>query len=284
MNKKITAIMAVVMISLVLFTGCKKTEEPKEPEENPSNNQSTTNPPVENPVETMKTGVITEASMHYVQIEAPDGTTYSFAVSDETKTDGQGENLGDTLQVTYTGEYKPMIVAAAVSVLEKSKAVADAPKDDKNNDDGHIRYIVGVVEDASMHVISVSWQGKVYNIAKDDNTAVEGSIVLGATVEVYHKGNMKEGVLATKIVVKNAPEKPVEAAENSMTGIIMDAANNTVIIRARDGETYTFGKDDKTKVDADLEIGKTIKVTFSGELGQTPMATEIGNSVITAQN
>lgn len=274
MNKKYYALLAAVLACLALFAGCKKTEEPVTPPvtNQPSTNQpSTTNPPTE----TTKTGIITEASMHYVQIEAPDGTTYSFAVSDDTKTDGKGENLGDTLQVTFDGEYKPMTLAQSIKVMESSKAVTVDP-----NDDGHIRYIVGVVEDASMHVVSVSWHNTVYNIAKDDNTEVEGEIALGATVEVYHKGNIQEGVLATKIVVKKAPEAPVVAEENTMTGVILDASNSNISIRARDGETYQYNKDDNTVVEAPLEIGKTVKITANDK----NMATKIVAGTIAAQN
>jgi len=68
----------------------------------------------------VKTGIVIEASMHALSIEAPDGTTYTFVTDDSTEFIGEGETLGDTVSVEYEGEYEQNILAIRIKAVEKA--------------------------------------------------------------------------------------------------------------------------------------------------------------------
>lgn len=268
----------VVILSLVfVVSGCGKQDEPLN----------------------TKTGIVLEAGLEGLTIEAPDGSTYLFTVGQDTTFEGGEDNIGNTVEVTYQGEYQDKITAKTI----KNVTVAPSEEPVKETDSksatakpsASLKYATGVVQDVTMHNIAIKKDdGKTYNIRKDDKTTVNGNITVGATVQVAHTGNFKDGIVAVSIkVTKEAPaakassntSNSAPAAATTMTGTIDDVSMHNITITARDGETYSFKKDDKTTVDGDgiLTVGNIVKITYTGDIAGTPAAVKIEAGSIDAR-
>lgn len=243
--------------------------------------------------ETVKTGVVIEASMHNLTIEALDGTTYSFISDDSTEFIGSSENLGDTVSVEFDGEYQAYTLAKKIQVVEKAdesvsssatevteaatetKETADekssAGSAQSENKSAAPKYITGTVTDASMNNVTVEWNGRNYTILKTDKTTVEGDVVVGATVRVYHTGDIDDGVEAIDISVV-APEL-VNSDIKYITGKVVDASMNTIVIE-NGGHRYSVLKDDDTKSD-NVAVGDTVRVYHKGSYSDGMVATSI---------
>lgn len=231
---------------------------------------------------TIKTGVVIDASMHNLTIEAQDGTTYLFITDDETEFDGESENLGDTVSVKYEGEYAENTLAKSVKVIEKAdKEVSDSAEEvketkksntsEKKDTKKSVKYITGTVKDASMHNVTVEWGGKDYSVKKTDKTSVEGDIEVGKTVRVYHTGDMADGIEAIDISVVD--EKAEKSGVKYITGKVVDAAMNSIVIE-NNGHKYSVKKTDDTKSDS-VEVGDTVRVYHKGGFSDGMTATSI---------
>ncbi len=271
-------IAAMVAGSLALcICGCGATQS-----------QSTPSPEAtQQAAETVKTGIVIEASMHNVTIEAMDGTTYSFTCDDSTEFTGSGENLGDTVSVEFDGEYEDHILAKKLQIIEKAdedvsssaKEVTEKEVSEKSDDSASKsnaksdspKYITGTVTDASMNNITVKWNDRNYTILKTDKTSVEGDVAVGATVRVYHTGDIADGVEAIDISVVT-PERPSSDIKY-ITGTVVDASMNTIVIE-NGGHRYSVLKDDDTKSD-NVAVGDTVRVYHKGSYSDGMVATSI---------
>jgi len=221
--------------------------------------------------------------MHTITIEANDGSTYYFLVDDDTEFVGDGENLGDTASVEFEGDYAENVTATKIQVIERADESVSAvgieasepPAEGGANPDSAqadtLKYITGVVKDAAMNNVTVEWNGKDYLILKDDKTSVEGTVVVGATVRVYHTGDIADGVVAVDISVV-APEI-VNSDVRYITGTVVDATMNSILIE-NDGHVYSVLKDENTKSDS-VVIGDTVRVYHKGSFADGMTATSI---------
>ncbi len=250
--------------------------------------------------ENVKTGIVIEASMHNLTIEAMDGSTYSFISDDSTQFIGSSENLGDTVSVEYEGDYQSYTLAKKIQVIEKAdenvsasaKEVTETPdvkptaestesgneqstaqneQSTTQNNQSTPKYITGTVVDASMNNVTVEWNGRNYTILKTDKTTVEGDVTVGATVRVYHTGDIDDGVEAIDISVV-APEI-TDSDIKYITGTVVDASMNTIVIE-NGGHQYSVLKDDDTKSD-NVAVGDTVRVYHRGSYSDGMVATSI---------
>ena len=279
--KKIIISSLIIVLSLSLLCACSK-------EQNPSASPASSAGALE-----VKTGVVLEASTRFLQIESPEGSTYSFVVSDQTEIDGEGEGLGDTAEISYHGTYQKGMEAAKIKVIEKAKHEAESLVQNyqqptpasQSQPSEEIRYVTGVVEDVTMNQIDILYSdGRVYSIKKDDNTVTEGNVELGCTVRVYHKGNFSDGILATTITVISDPEEPQTEEQLAQTarGVVTDGSNQLISIQMRDGQTITFQKNDSTWVEGEHTtiLGNIVEVTYEGDIEGEPVAIKIVPSTI----
>ncbi len=237
------------------------------------------------PVRQTKTGIVIEASMHTVTIEANDGSTYYFTVDDSTEFAGEGENLGDTASVEYEGDYMDNVPAIKIQVVRKADEdlaalgveVQESPAPEAEaapasaSQPDTLKYITGVVKDVSMNNITVEWNGKDYLILKDDKTSVEGDIIVGTRARVYHTGDIADGVTAVDISAV-APEI-VNSDVRYITGVVVDASMSSILIE-NDGHVYSVLKDENTKSDS-IVVGDTVRVYHKGSYADGMTATSI---------
>lgn len=63
-------------------------------------------------------GIVVDASMNTVMIVDAAGDTLSFSTADADKSGLDGLLIGDTVEVSYTGEYAPGMAAVKLSSAE----------------------------------------------------------------------------------------------------------------------------------------------------------------------
>jgi len=277
MIKKSSIIVAIMMVLLLALAACSS-NEPEEPAESVST----------------KTGVLVEASMHVVSIQAPDGTTYTFGIDDNTVIEGS-EVLGNTVSVSYAGEYSSGIIAITIKTITEAAQTSDSggkgstdapgapqPKNPPATQE-KLWYITGTVQDVSMNQLQLLYEdGNTYTVLKDDNTKTDEGIVVGCVARVFHKGSIKDGMLATEIqFISDAPadgggtSSTADGGVMYLTGTVTDASMNSLQLLYEDGKTYTIIKDDNTKMDEGIEVGSIVRVYHVGVLADQMIATEI---------
>lgn len=276
--KKTNKIIAAMIVGALALGVCACGTTKTEPEAEPEIEQQEES-------ETVKTGVVIEASMHNLTIEANDGSTYSFITDDDTEFIGEGESLGDTVSVEFEGEYQEYALAKKIQVIEEaeedvSTTVPEVTEESYNsaeqseNKSDKPKYITGTVTDATMNNITVEWNGRNYTILKTDNTTVEGEIVVGETVRVYHTGDIADGVEAIDIKVIDTEDDADDDDDiKYITGEVVDAAMNHIIIE-NNGHQYTVLKDDDTKSD-NVALGDTVRVYHKGSFSDGMVAISI---------
>lgn len=224
------------------------------------------------------TGVVIEATMHNVTIEAEDGSTYSFGCGDETEIVSSSGNLGDTVSVEYEGEYKENMVAKKIQLVEEadedvSSTVSGLAEIDEQSEDDPdaVKYLSGTVTDATMNNITVDWNGENFTLLKTDDTVVAGDVSLGSTVIICYTGKITDGAEVIDIS-EVAPD--VESDEvKFITGVVVDATMNNITIE-NDDHQYTILKDDDTISD-DVAIGDVVKIYHKGSYSDGMVAISI---------
>lgn len=232
--------------------------------------------------DTTTTGVVTEAAMNSLVIEAPDGTTYSFSKDDDTKFSGDGLLLGDTVEVQYKGEYEKGMPADSITITKKADSADDSKTDDtkdsstesQNSSSGqkspdsdlqnkdHVQpagYFSGTVVDATMNAVVVdAGDGQTVTFKKDGSTSVVGDLVIGAVVNVAYSGDLAANPTALDITISQ-PDQP---DMSSVVGIVQDGTMNSIVIDA-DGTSYSFAVDENTHADS-YQIGDEVEITYEG--------------------
>jgi len=241
-----------------------------------------------------KTGVLVEASMHVASIQAPDGSTYTFGIDDKTTIEGS-EVLGNTVSVSYRGEYASGVIAVSITTITEAAQTSDSGGKGSTDAPGapqpsnppatqdKIWYITGTVQDVSMNQLQLLYEdGNTYTVVKGDNTKTDSGIVVGCVARVFHKGTIKNGMVAVEIQLISAPTQSGGGTSSTedggimyLTGTVTDASMNSLQLLYEDGNTYTILKDDNTKVDEGIVVGSTVRVYHVGVLADQMIATEI---------
>ena len=156
------------------------------------------------------TGILIEASSNTITIQSPDGTTYMFGVDGNTIIEGS-EYLGNTLSVSFFGEYTSGIIAVSIKTIVQVDHDAtpdkgyitepDAPQPrEPAPEDETIWYMTGTVVDISENSLHLLYEdGKTYTVLFDENTKKDSGIVAGCVARVFRKGSLRDGMLAIEV-------------------------------------------------------------------------------------
>jgi len=120
-----------------------------------------------------------------------------------------------------------------------------------------------------MSNMTVGWKDKDYRILLDDDTTVDGSILIGDTVRIFHYGDIMDGVTALRIDVMSEEADDIKY----INGTVVDASMNSICIDC-DGHQYSIAKDDDTKSDS-VSIGDSVRVYHHGDFKDGIVATRI---------
>ena len=232
-----------------------------------------------------KTGVLIEVSAHVVSIQAPDGTTYTFGV--DTNTTHGTEKLGNTVSVTYSGEYSSGVIAVSVTTVTEvdhesspgkgstDEPAAPQPKEPASTDET-IWYMTGTVKALSASQLQLLYEdGHTYKVTIDNHTKVEHDVAVGCVARVFHKGRMVDGMVATEIhFIADAPSDDPNTVWY-LTGVVTEISETYLLLLYEDGKTYTIDKDDNTRADPGIEVGTRVRVFHKGHLSDEMLATEV---------
>jgi len=277
MFKKISLMFVLALVLVFALTACGD-----------SNNNDTPDEPEATVDESLTTitGVLIDASMHVITLQAPNGTTYTFAIDDDTEIIGS-EVLGNTMSASFVGEYTSGVVAVAVMTISEipdtsasggkgSTGAAGAPQPKEPSPEDRIWYLTGTVTDVSMNQLQLLYEdGTTYTVLKDDNTQSDSGIVVGCVARVFHKGSLRNGMVATEIHFIADSPPPQGDPIFFLTGTVTDATMNELQLLYEDGNTYTILKDDDTRTDSGIEVGSVVRVFHKGGLQPQMLATEI---------
>jgi len=278
LKKFCVIIVAVIMLALIL-TACSGNPASESP---PS-----VNPPSEPAVSvSSKTGVLIEVSVHVVSIQAPDGSTYTFGVNEETTVQGS-ELLGNTITVSYRGEYSSGIIAVSITTVAEvdhdstpGKGSTDDPAapQPKEPEPAHekIWYMTGTVKGLTSNQLQLLYEdGHTYKVTIDNKTDIDKDVVVGCVARVFHKGRMVDGMVATEIHF--IADKPADDSNTVwyLTGTVTDISEHQLLLLYEDGKTYTIIKDEHTRADPGIEIGTRVRVYHKGHLAEEMTATEV---------
>lgn len=237
----------------------------------------------EAPAETVEAvyGEIVDASNANVTVLADDGNTYTVLKDDDTVVhSGSSLVIGDYIEVIYVGSLSDNS-AMAHSIIVISEAEAQTPPSPSpsapapetapaspNNTPAPpketIKYVTGECVDDTMNSIVLRYNGLDYSILKDDSTVVVGNISVGDTIRVFHKGDISNGITATKItLISKAPSsQPEDFDTKKIYGSIVDSANASLTITTDNSREVVIVKNDDTEVFADLSIGTYVEISY----------------------
>ena len=284
MFKKSSLIIIIVLLFALAVTACSENPSSGSPS---SGSPSSESPPSgsEDSVSS-KTGVLIEVSVHVVSIEAPDGSTYTFGVSEDTSVQGS-ELLGNTITVSYHGEYTSGIIATSIITIAEvdhesapgkgstDEPAAPQPKEPKPAHET-IWYMTGTVKGLSSTQLQLLYEdGHTYKVTINDKTDIEKGVAVGCVARVFHKGRMVDGMVATEIHF--IAEKPSDDANTVwyLTGTVTDISEHQLHLLYEDNKTYTIIRDEHTRADPGIEVGTRVRVYHKGHLADEMTATEI---------
>jgi len=233
------SVLFLVFLALILLAACgggaavDDMEEPEDPA------------PVDEPESVVVdllstiTGFLIESSMNTITIQESDGSTFKFGIDGDTQIIGT-EYLGNTITVSFFGDYTPGTIAVTVeTIAEVDHATssgngntdeADAPQSRDSSEDDKIWYMTGTVTDISTNSLKILYEdGKTYTVVIDENTKKDPGIVVGCVARVFRKGSLRDGMLATEIRFISDSSKPTPApnpsggSDSAPGGIAQDA-------------------------------------------------------------
>jgi len=263
-SSKFGIVVSVLALLLVILTACGSTDAGKD-----DGSLST------------KTGVLVEVSQNVISIQAPDGTTYKFNVDNNTDIDGS-VLLGNTVSVSFIGEYSSGVIADFVKVLEEADHSASSDKGSTGDTDAPqprepsapdetIWYMTGTVKEITASRLELLYKdGHTYIVTIDGNSKVDKEVVVGSTARVFHKGKMVDGMVATEIHFI-----PPEVTIWYFTGTVMDLTSTSLKLAYEDGHTYLVTIDNNTKIDKKVTVGCTARVFHTDKMEDGMVATEI---------
>ncbi len=214
-------------------------------------------------------GTVVDVEANDIVINMANGNTISFMMNYITDTEA---HTGDKVTIEYSGDVTDRPEAITITVTE---AVLR-------------QCISGEVLIHSKESVFVQITSQeIYGFVLTADTKVIGladAIAMGDLVTVDYEGDLHGTPVATQIeittAVKDRKETPVEVDNLSnkvLEGQVSRLSNKAVSIRSAKGKTYTFKRNNSTKVSGNytLEVGARISVTYDGYAGKSPAAKSI---------
>ena len=191
------------------------------------------------------------------------GRSLTVSFIRDSKTDAAGDvNVGDTVEVVYTGDISEYPYAKKVTVTEENKKP-------------EVKTLSGIVSEFTETTILIAIDSATsYRFTIDKTTAVTGVskyVFIGDSVNVSYSGKLDESPLAIEInIVKEAQED-----RNTVNGTIRSVGKDCVTLDTGK-KSYVIHTNEKTKYSGDKpEKGCRSEITYTGKLSKGAMATNI---------
>lgn len=217
-------------------------------------------------------GTVSALSDSSVTVLANDTLTYTVARDDSTTVHSSGSiSEGSNAEIIYIGSMddKSAVAQSIIMTSEKENAAAPTPVPLENEilnvkspTTETVRYFTGECAGNNTDAVSLKFGGVVYRIAKDGSTVTIGNVAEGDSIRVFYKGNLKNGIFASKIALMSKPN----ADENSdafryrtFYGVISNVSNTSVTVTSNGAENMIL-KNEETEVSQDATVGAFVEV------------------------
>lgn len=130
----------------------------------------------------------------------------------------------------------------------------------------------GTVSDVKKESVTLTDKALTVTFIKDSDTKVQGDLSKADEAVVTYTGDISEYPYATEIKVIKEKE---EADETTVSGIVSELEDGTVLLAVNSATAYRFKIDKNTKIkgEADkLTVGDSVNITFKGDIEKTPAA------------
>lgn len=190
-----------------------------------------------------------------------DTMTAFFITNDGTEVSGD-LSKGDKVDIVYTGNINEYPYAAKVIVTEEKKeevktAVISGTISDFSEDSIHVS-----IDSATSYRIMLNMDTKFTGVSKYMNT--------GDSVKITYTGDLKDKPLAVEVnILKKAEQlRKVNGTIKKITDkyVVLNSGKNAYIINIDKNTKYTGAK---------MAEGCESEITYSGKLGNKPLATAI---------
>ncbi len=140
------------------------------------------------------------------------------------------------------------------------------------------KLIAGTIKDATMNTVTIATDSGAtlsFSTVNADKTECTG-LLIGSKVDIYYTGAIndtdtaKADVICMKQPVTDTEQKIDPNTPVRVTGTILDAAMNTIKIKAEDGRELSFVTDNADKFNCDgLLIGSKVDIFYIGAIDGT---------------
>ena len=201
------------------------------------------------------TGRVEGIEKEVVTINGQDGLEYQIDLSAAETRSSLEIGEGDEIQVVFLDGKEKVKKAQSYEIISSVALEGDLDP-----------VIAGVIKEVSGSVLTIETAGgKTHKFSTEIAQTVTGEkgLASGENVEVTYLGKLDEEIAIRVITEEGSGD--VDATYSAISGTLLAASDQAVMIQAANGRQFTFAVGEN--IDAmDYEIGELVEVTYEGSL------------------
>lgn len=201
------------------------------------------------------TGRVEGIEKEVVTINGQDGLEYQIDLSDAETRSSLELGEGDEIQVVFLDGKEKVKKAQSYEIISSVALEGDLDP-----------VIAGVIKEASGNLLTIETAGgKTHKFSTEIAQTVTGEkgLAPGENVEVTYLGKLDEEIAIRVITEEGSGD--VDATYSAISGTLLAASDQAVVIQAANGRQFTFAVGEN--IDAmDYEIGELVEITYEGSL------------------
>jgi hypothetical protein len=201
------------------------------------------------------TGRVEGIEKEVVTINGQDGLEYQIDLSAAETRSSLEIGEGDEIQVVFLDGKEKVKKAQSYEIISSVALEGDLDP-----------VIAGVIKEVSGSVLTIETAGgKTHKFSTEIAQTVTGEkgLASGENVEVTYLGKLDEEIAIRVITEEGSGD--VDATYSAISGTLLAASDQAVVIQAANGRQFTFAVGEN--IDAmDYEIGELVEVTYEGSL------------------
>ena len=201
------------------------------------------------------TGRVEGIEKEVVTINGQDGLEYQIDLSDAETRSSLELGEGDEIQVVFLDGKEKVKKAQSYEIISSVALEGDLDP-----------VIAGVIKEASGNLLTIETAGgKTHKFSTEIAQTVTGEkgLVPGENVEITYLGKLDEEIAIRVITEEGSGD--VDATYSAISGTLLAASDQAVVIQAANGRQFTFAVGEN--IDAmDYEIGELVEITYEGSL------------------
>ena len=201
------------------------------------------------------TGRVEGIEKEVVTINGQDGLEYQIDLSAAETRSSLEIGEGDEIQVVFLDGKEKVKKAQSYEIISSVALEGDLDP-----------VIAGVIKEVSGSVLTIETAGgKTHKFSTEIAQTVTGEkgLASGENVEVTYLGKLDEEIAIRVITGEGSGD--VDATYSAISGTLLAASDQAVVIQAANGRQFTFAVGEN--IDAmDYEIGELVEVTYEGSL------------------